>query len=139
MSYTPATPEDAQRLTQMLEQHLEESHLNLTIDELILSVNVILPTRDENGTIQGFIAYDEVETLQYGKVASWRILYTDPSVRKNFKTILKDMLDFFKSHGYAYVETQCNYKVDNFYQRKLKSRPIQYVHFGKIDDMLGRL
>lgn len=139
MQYEPATPEDTARLREMIEQYLDESKLHMTVDELLLSVNLVLPTRDENNTIQGFIAYDVFETANYGKVAVWRILHTAPEHRENFTEMLQTVLAFFEAAGYKYVETQCNYKVDNFFRRKLKSRPIQFVHFGSIKEYLRRL
>ena len=131
---------DAQNLRGFIEDHIKESGLDMTLDELFFSINLFLPLRNhETKEMIGFIGYDSVKTVNYGKIAIWRVLYTKPSHRNNFKDTLKIVLEFFASQGYSHVETQCNYKVDNFYRRALKSLPKQYVHFGKIEDYLRRL
>lgn len=138
-THVEATSDDVQRLRELIEAHIQESGLDMTLDELFFSVNLFLPIKNSEGVMVGFIAYDSVDTVHYGKIAVWRILYTDPEYRKNFGDTLKMVLEFFASRGYTHVETQCNYKVDNFYRRKLRSVPKQYIHFGKIDDYLRRL
>lgn len=134
-----ATSDDVQRLRELIEAHIKESGLDMTLDELFFSVNLFLPIKNEQDIMVGFIAYDSVETVNYGKIAVWKILYTDPKYRKKFSSTLTMVLNFFKARGYTHVETQCNDKVDNFYRRRLKSVPKQYVHFGKIESYLRRL
>jgi len=138
-TYQKASDEDIARLEEMMNAYLIESKSKMTLDELLLSVNVFLPTRDENGVIQGFVGYDSVRSTHFGKVAVWRVIYTEPSCRGKFAEIFTKILKFFLSQGYEHIESHLNHKMNHFYRRKLKSQSDLYVHFGRVSDYIERL
>jgi hypothetical protein len=89
--------------------------------------------------IRGFVGYDSVRSTHFGKVAVWRVIYTEPAYRGKFTEIFLEILKFFQSQGYEHIESHLNHKMNHFYKRKLRSHNDLYVHFGKVTDYIERL
>lgn len=134
-----ATEEETARVVDLMEAYLKETNSNITLEEMLFLTKMVLPIRDDSGQIVGFLGYDAVRSVVYGKIAVFKVLYMIPEVRRNFRNIMVMCFNFFKAQGYGHIESHVNKKINNWYRKRLGSNPEGYIHFGTTEGYLAAL